>query len=105
MLANNISTLVSKITLETIGVSASPHLFRTAGASTAAIYGGSMPHFASALLDHRDPVVTEEHCNRAPSMSAALAYVSLIDALRERKCWNPWDGTVTVTLAWYGRTV
>jgi integrase len=85
MLANNISTLVSKITHETLGVSVSPHLFRTSGASTAAIYGGSMPYFASALLDHRDPVVTEEHYNRASSMSAALAYASLIDALRERK--------------------
>ena len=85
MLANNISTLVSKITDETIGVSVSAHLFRTAAASAAAIYGGSTPHFASALLDHRDPVVTEEHYNRASSMSAALAYASLIDALRERK--------------------
>ena len=85
MLANTISALVSKITHETIGVTVSPHLFRTSGASTAAIYGGSMPHFASALLDHRDPVVTEEHSNRASSMSAALAYASLIDTLRERK--------------------
>jgi integrase len=85
MLASNISTLVSKITHETIGVSVSPHLFRTAGASTAAIYGGSTPYLASALLDHRDPRVTEDHYNRASSMSAAQTYATLVDAMRERK--------------------
>jgi integrase len=83
MLASNISTLVSKITRETIGVSVSPHLFRTAGASTAAIYGGSTPNLASALLDHRDPRVTEDDYNRASSMSAAQVYASLVDALRK----------------------
>jgi integrase len=84
MLASNLSTLVSKITLETVGVSVSPHLFRTAGASTAAIYGGSTPHLASALLDHRDPRVTEEHYNRASSMSAAQAYAAITESLREK---------------------
>ena len=71
-----------KITWEAIGVSVSPHMFRTAGGSTAAIYGGGTPYLASALLDHRDPRVTEEHYNRASSMSAAQVYASLIDALR-----------------------
>src|SRR5262249_18092357 len=37
--AKNLGTLISKITLETIGVDVSPHLFRTAAASTAAAYG------------------------------------------------------------------
>ena len=77
-----ISTLVSKITHETIGVTVSPHLFRTAGASTAAIYGGGTPHFASALLDHRDPIVTEEHYNRASSMSAAQSLANIINSYR-----------------------
>jgi integrase len=85
MLASNISTLVSKTTQETIGVSVSPHLFRTAGASTAAIYGGSTPHLASALLDHRDRRVTEEDYNRASSMSAAQAYSALVGKLRDSK--------------------
>lgn len=82
---NNISTLISKITEETIGVSVSPHLFRTAGSSTAAIYGGDMPHLGSALLDHRDPRVNEEHYKRASSMSAAQAYAKLVDGLRDHK--------------------
>jgi hypothetical protein len=48
-----------------------PHLFRTAAASTAATYGISTPHLAGALLNHTDPRVTEEHHNRARSISQA----------------------------------
>jgi integrase len=54
----NLGILISKITREAIGVDVSPHLFRTAGASTAAAYGGNHPHLASALLNHPDPNVT-----------------------------------------------
>jgi len=74
MTTKNLGTLISKITFETLGVDVSPHLFRTAAASTAAIYGGKTPHLASALLNHTDPRVTEEHYNRASTMSAATAY-------------------------------
>ena len=80
--AKNLGTLISKITLETIGVDVSPHLFRTAAASTAAMYGGNTPHLASALLNHTDPRVTEEHYNRASSMSAAAAYALIISGFR-----------------------
>src|SRR6516162_2340881 len=48
MTTKNLRTLISKITLEALGVDVSPHLFRTAAASTAATYGGSTPHLASA---------------------------------------------------------
>ena len=74
MTAKNLGTLVSKITLETVGVDVSPHLFRTSAATTAAAYGGNTPHLASALLNHTDPRVTEEHYNRATSMNAAEIY-------------------------------
>ena len=76
----NLGTLISKITLETIGVDVSPHLFRTAAASTAAAYGGNTPHLASALLNHTDPRVTEEHYNRASSVSASRIYVGMINS-------------------------
>jgi site-specific recombinase XerD len=69
--------LISKITLETLGVSVSPHLFRTAAASTAATYGGNTPHLASALLNHTDPRITEEHYNRASSISASKIYAEI----------------------------
>src|SRR5215472_13829578 len=49
----------------------------TAAASTAATYGGSTPHLASALLNHTDPRVTEEHYNRASSVSASKIYTRI----------------------------
>jgi integrase len=79
----NLGTLISKITLRTIGVDVSPHLFRTAGATTAAIYGNETPHLASALLGHTDPRVTHEHYNRATSMRAAQLYGSIVEQYRK----------------------
>jgi integrase len=81
----NLGTLISKLTLETIGVDVSPHLFRTAGASTAAVYGGNHPHLASALLNHRDPRITEEHYNRATTFSAGEEYAHITRFYREQK--------------------
>ena len=78
MIKKAVGTLVSKITFETLGVDVSPHLFRTAAASTAATYGGSQPHLARALLNHTDPRITEEHYNRATSMSAAETYAEIV---------------------------
>ena len=76
--------LISKLTLETLGVSVSPHLFRTAAASTAATYGGNTPHLASALLNHTDPRITDEHYNRASSIGASRIYAEITgELLRE----------------------
>jgi integrase len=82
MTTKNIGTLISKITFETLGVDVSPHLFRTAAASTAAAYGGSTPHLASAVLNHTDPRVTEEHYNRATSIGAGRIYAEIISSFR-----------------------
>jgi integrase len=79
----NLGTLVSKITLMTLGVDVSPHLFRTAAASTAAAYGGNTPHLASAILNHTDPRVTEDHYNRATSISAARMYAEITSSFLE----------------------
>jgi integrase len=79
----NLGTLISKITCEAIGVDVSPHLFRTAGASTAAVYGGDRPHLASALLNHHDRRVTEDHYNRASSISAGEEYAQIAGLYRE----------------------
>jgi integrase len=78
MTKKNLGTLISKITLETLGVDVSPHLFRTAAATTAAAYGSSTPHLASGVLGHTDPRVTEEHYNRATSVNAAEIYGALM---------------------------
>ena len=73
----NLGTLISKITLSVLGVDVSPHLFRTAAATTAAAYGTSTPHLASAVLGHTDARVTEEHYNRATIVNAAQIYAAL----------------------------
>jgi site-specific recombinase XerD len=74
----NLGTLISKITYRTLGVDVSPHLFRTAAATTAAMFGGSTPHLATAVLGHIDPRVTEEHYNRATSVEAAKVYAGIV---------------------------
>jgi site-specific recombinase XerD len=66
-----LANLIRTTTLATVGVEVSPHLFRTCAASTVAIRGGENPYLASALLDHTHPSVTNEHYNRATSLSAA----------------------------------
>ncbi len=76
----HVGHLISQVTLQTIGVAVSPHLFRTAAASTAAVYGGSTPHLASALLNHTDQRVTEQHYIRASSMSASKIYAEITDS-------------------------
>jgi site-specific recombinase XerD len=73
-----IERLVGVTTLSTVGVKVSPHLFRTAAASGAAIYGGDNPHLGSAVLHHSDPRVREEHYNRATSLSAAESFWKVI---------------------------
>jgi len=78
-----VERVISKTTLAAVGVDVSPHLFRTAGASTAAVHAGSTPHLASALLHHIDPAVAEKHYNRATSLSAAQAYAALVMDLRK----------------------
>jgi integrase len=74
----NLGTLISKITFETLGVDVSPHLFRTAAATTAALYGGENPHLASAVLNHSDSRVTYDHYIRSSTVSAAQQYAEII---------------------------
>ena len=80
MTKKNLGTLVSKITLQTVGVDVSPHMFRTAAASTAAAYGCDTPYLASALLNHTDTRVTEDHYNRASSMTAGKIYEEIVSS-------------------------
>jgi integrase len=68
---DGIELTIKTTTLSTVGVDVSPHLFRTSAASTAATRAGANPHLATALLHHTDPAVTNEHYNRASSLTAA----------------------------------
>jgi site-specific recombinase XerD len=75
---NGVARVITETARSTIGVAVSPHLFRTAIASSAAIHGGARPHLASALLHHTDSGVTEAHYNRASSLSAAKSFREII---------------------------
>ena len=67
---SQVERAITTTTLATVGVGVTPHLFRTAAASTAATRAGDNPHLGSALLHHIDRDVTNRHYNRALSLSA-----------------------------------
>jgi integrase len=75
----NMGTLISKTTEETLGIDVSPHLFRMAAATTAAAYGTSTPHLATAVMGHRDKRIAEEHYNRASSFHAGTILAEIIE--------------------------
>ena len=80
---DNVARVITETTRMTVGIPVSPHLFRTGIASSAAIHGGANPYFASALLHHRDPHVTEAHYNRASGLSAATAFGAVLQGYRK----------------------
>jgi hypothetical protein len=73
-----VADVIERTTRTAIGVGVSPHMFRTAAASSAAVHANHNPYLGSAVLHHRDKRVTEEHYNRASSLSAANDYGRLI---------------------------
>ena len=65
MTYDGVARAITETTRSTVGVAVSPHLFRTAIASSAAIHGGANPHLASALLHH-----TDSRCDRSALQSS-----------------------------------
>jgi site-specific recombinase XerD len=80
----NLGSLISKITSRTLGVDVSPHLFRTAAASTAALNLPRFPYLASALLGQADRRIADEHYKRTISLGAAKAYGDLVQGYLTR---------------------
>lgn len=78
MTVRKVGSLITQLTNETLGIPISPHLFRTAAATTLAEAKGDMPHLASALLGHAHPRITEECYNRASSLHVASTYAEII---------------------------
>ncbi len=74
-----VERIVTETTRQTLGIPISPHLFRACGASTAYMHGGTRPNLASALLNHRDPKITQEHYNRSRSAFYGRAFEKLLD--------------------------
>jgi integrase len=77
-----VEAIIMSTTETATGVCVSPHLFRSSAATTAAIHAGTTPYLASALLDHRDSKTTQEHYNRASSLSAGKEYGNIVQMYR-----------------------
>jgi integrase len=80
---SGVGRVVTETTRSAIGVDISPHMFRTSAASTAAIYAPENPDLGSAVLNHSDPTVREDHYNRSSSISASQALTAVIDGYRK----------------------
>jgi integrase len=81
--SSGVARSISNSTVTALGIDVSPHLFRAAAATTAALYASEMPHLASALLQHVDPGVTEDHYIRANSLSVVQDYARIIRNLSD----------------------
>ena len=69
---------ITESTRTTLGVAVSPHLFRSCAATAIYTHAGDNPNLASAVLQHTDRRVTEEHYNRASSAQAARQYAEIL---------------------------
>jgi integrase len=78
MTGRKVGSLITQITQETLGIAISPHLFRTADATTAADAQSEMPYLASALLGHTNPRITDEHYKRNSSLNVQSDYAQFI---------------------------
>ena len=81
---SGVERVISSTTKCTVGVDVSPHLFRTGGASSCAVWAGDQPYLGSAVLHHTDPRVTNEHYNHATTSSAAQKFGDLIREIRQQ---------------------
>jgi site-specific recombinase XerD len=72
--------VITETTRATLGVPINPHMFRTVGATTAAIHAGHHPHLGTAILHHSRP--HPENYNRASGISASKAYGRLTRQFR-----------------------
>ncbi len=73
---------ITETTRVTLGVAVSPHLFRSCAATAIHTHAGDNPNLASAVLQHTDRRVTEEHYNRASSADAARQYAEILKSIR-----------------------
>ena len=75
---------VTETTRLTLGVGVSPHLFRSCAATAIYTHAGDNRNLASGVLQHIDQRVTEEHYNRASSVSAARQYAEMLKSIETR---------------------
>jgi integrase len=81
----HVECAIRSTTLTALGTEIGPHMFRTAAATEAAARAPQLPGLPTALLQHRDQRVTEDHYNRATAHQAARAYAQVLaEFSRER---------------------
>jgi site-specific recombinase XerD len=76
--ARDVGKIITQVTKETLGIAISPHLFRTAGATTASDAQSDMPYFASALLGHSHPRIADEHYKQNSNLNVQKDYAQFI---------------------------
>jgi hypothetical protein len=81
MKPSSVAETITETTYIVTGLIVSPHMFRVAAASSIAMHAPHLPGLGSAVLDHRDPRITELHYNRASSIAASIAFSALVDKL------------------------
>jgi integrase len=77
-----IELAIAQTTEMALGIRMRPHDFRRCADATAAFRGGDMPDLASAVLQHRDRKVTDEHYNRSSSMLAGMKFGGMLSEIR-----------------------
>ena len=78
----SVREVITETTRSTLGVAINPHMFRTAGVTTSAIYAGDQPHLGGAILHHAPGPNAQKNYNRASCISAGRAYRDVIQRLR-----------------------
>jgi len=86
---STVEEVITETARSTVGVKVTPHLFRTAGSSSAAVYAPEHSHLGSAILHHIDQRADDEHYNRASSIHAAEAFATLIEEFYRRPPKDP----------------
>jgi integrase len=85
----SVQEVITETARSTLGVAVNPHMFRTAGVTTAAVYAGDQPHLGSAILHHTHGPVAQENYNRANCVSAGKAYASVMRRYRHETFGPP----------------
>lgn len=76
---DGVERIITETCRRSLGISVSPHMFRSCGASTAYLGASDSPGLAAALLQHTDPRVTERYYNRARSVKFAGEFMRIVE--------------------------
>ena len=76
--------IIVELTQRAFGVSVNPHLFRRIFATSVSIVDPQVIEGARAALGHATSLTTQQHYNRATSLTAARNHMEIVRRLRRR---------------------